>query len=181
MVRTDNVPQSRGHATGKHKLCAKKYSNPQQHHHAGPFKQESMVREVSTTPMPSDSSTRQTPLPVTRTRPSIVHLEDIKFRYLHGVLNLKEECHAGTPRQVTSTSCLPNELPEYVRVNFEIYKFRPYYRPNDLQFHSPTQRAALPMTTLLPMPTLKRTTNELPEDIMQKIYIPEKVGAEPWS
>ena len=196
---SNSIPQSRQHPRSKHKLCAKKPSNP--------VDLEPYYAVVSNQ-RPSDLSIQQSPLPITiRKQQSNELLEDIKFRYLHGVLNLKAECEVGSSRQKLIrkvTSDFPTSTPKQTTnelpadVNFEYYKrFGPSSRARDLQSYSLQQSTnEIPLdaqlkywkygrshrqtdlqsdlltkqTTLpLPMTTLKRTTNELPEDIMQMI------------
>lgn len=153
------------HPTSEHKLLyTEKPSNQLsvEQHYTGLSNQQSLRRKVSNEKQ-FDLSSEQTPLPPTREQYSNEQIEDIKFRYLHGVLNLKAECDLGSSRhnltEVTSpltTTTLKrtaNELP--AGVNFKYRKFGPPDRP--------TQQAILPLTTL------KRTTNDLPEDIMQMI------------
>lgn len=192
---SNSIPQSRQHPRSKHKLCAKEPPHtviPEQHH------------VVVFNQRPSDFSIQQSPLPITiRTQQSNELLEDIKFRSLHGVLNLKAEYEVGPSRQklirkVTSdfpTSTLEqttNELPEEYCKRFgpssrardlqsyslqqstneipldaqlKYWKYGRSHRQTDLQSDLLTKQTTLP----LPMTTLKRTTNELPEDIMQMI------------
>ena len=145
------------------KLHTEKPSNPLSvEQHTGLSNQQRLRRKVSNEER-SDLSSQQTPFPTTRKEYSNDQIEDIKFRYLHGVLNLKAECVLGSSRHNLTevTSPLPtttlkrtaNELP--ADVTFKYRKFGPPDRP--------TQQAILPLTTL------KRSTNDLPEDIMQMI------------
>ena len=159
---SNSIPQSRRHPTSKHKCCIDKPSEPvalEQYHQR-----------------PSDLSTQQTPLPLTRKQHLNNELQDAKLECLHsdGVLNRKAECSGGSSGQDVIgnvTSHLPmttlqrstNEIP--LHVQFKNWKFERSCRQPDLQSDSLTQQTSLP----LHITKLKRTRSELPEDIMQRI------------
>ena len=158
---SNSIPQSRRHPTSKHKCCIDKPSEPvalEQYHQR-----------------PSDLSTQQTPLPLTRKQHLNKELQDVKLKCLHdGVLNRKAECSVGSSGHdlIGNATChLPmttlqrstNEIP--LDDQFKNWEFEHSHRQPDLQSDSLTQQT--PRT--LHMTTQKQIQSELPEDIMQRI------------
>ena len=164
---SNSIPQPDTYHEGEQKLHTENPLNvvALEQHYASASRQQSLLRKASKQ-RPFDSSTKQTALPSSITEQySDEEHDDIKFRYLHGVLNLKSECYAGSSQHnlvgnVVSKQTM-NGIP--TNGNFEEYGFGPSRVQDYSQSDMTTQQ------TILPLTKLKRTTNDLPEDIMRII------------
>ena len=148
----NSKPQLKTYPTDKQKLHVEKPSNTTdlEMYHAGASRQQTLFGEASNSNQnPLDSSTKQTPFPLTRKRPPSELLQDIKYTYLHSELDLMQKFnYVGTSRHdlvgkatsnlsMTKLERTTNEIPVDVQFKYWKRKFGCFHEGNDLQDDMP--------------------------------------------